>query len=64
MGNCNGGSGRGGDSGEYQDNRDATESVGVNWDNVTAISGATYPLRTFAKNNGFKWDGKTKKWVK
>ena len=37
---------------------------GVNWDNVKSISGQTYDLRSEIKDRGFRWDGKTKKWVK
>lgn len=54
----------GGDSGEYSDNRDKTTSKGINWDNVTAVSGATYSMRKYLKGNGFKWDNGAKKWVK
>lgn len=54
----------GGDSGGYSDNRDGTTSKGINWDNVKAVSGGTYSMRTFLKSKGFKWDGTNKKWIK
>lgn len=37
---------------------------GVNWDRVQSVSGQTYDLRSEIKDRGFKWDGKTKKWVR
>lgn len=37
---------------------------GVNWDNVKSVSGQTYDLRSEIKDRGFRWDGKTKKWIK
>lgn len=54
----------GGDSGSYSDNRDGTTSKGIDWDNVKAVSGGTYSMRTFLKNKGFKWDNSNKKWAK
>lgn len=52
------------DSGSYKDNRDATETKGVNWNNVKAVSGATFEIRPYLKQMGFKWDGSVRKWVK
>lgn len=52
------------DSGDYKDNRDATETKGVNWNNVKAVSGATFEIRPYLKQMGFKWNGSAKKWVK
>lgn len=40
------------------------EVFGVNWDNVKSVSGQTYNLRDEIKRRGFRWDGKTKSWVK
>lgn len=38
------------------------ETFGINWNNVKSISGQTYGLRKAAKENGLKFDGKTKSW--
>lgn len=54
----------GGDSDSYRDDRDATISKGVNWDNVKAVSGNAYNMRTFLKKKGFKWNSKEKRWEK
>ena len=40
------------------------EVKGVNWDNVKAVSGATFEIRPYLKQMGFKWDGAKKSWVK
>lgn len=37
---------------------------GVNWGHVQSVSGQTYDLRAELKKQGFKWDGKNKKWVR
>lgn len=37
---------------------------GVNLNKATSVSGQTYGMRDELKKNGFKWDGKGKKWVK
>lgn len=37
---------------------------GVNWDKVKSVSGQTYDMKSDIKDRGFKWDGKTKKWVR
>jgi hypothetical protein len=39
------------------------EVFGVKWENVKSVSGQTYNLRDDLKKRGFKWDGKSKKWV-
>lgn len=45
-------------------NNGSTKFYGINWDNVTSVSGQTYNIRQEIKEHGFKWDGKNKKWVK
>ena len=40
------------------------EVFGVNWDKVKSVSGQTYNIRDEIKRRGFKWDGRTKSWVK
>lgn len=40
------------------------ETFGINWDNVKSVSGQTYNLRSEVKDRGFKWDGKTKSWIR
>ena len=40
------------------------EVFGVNWDKVNTVSGQTYNLRDELKKRGFRWDGKTKSWVR
>lgn len=37
---------------------------GVNWDNVKSVSGQTYDIKSELKERGFRWDGKTKKWIR
>nr|DAG81545.1 MAG TPA: hypothetical protein [Caudoviricetes sp.] len=31
---------------------------------MKSVSGQTYNLRSEVKDRGFKWDGKTKSWVR
>lgn len=52
------------DSNSYSDDRDATVVNGVNFKNVKAIKGDTFEIRTFLKQNGYKWDSQKKAWVK
>ena len=52
----------GADSNEYRDNRDATVLHGVNINKVKSVSGDTYNLQTFLKQNGFKWNRDKKRW--
>ena len=33
-------------------------------DKVSSVSGQTYNIRSMLKEKGFRWDGKTKSWVK
>lgn len=40
------------------------ESYGINWDNVKAVSGATYSLRGWIKEKGFVWDRDNKRWIR
>ena len=40
------------------------EPFGIDWSKVKSIQGQTYNLRRVAKENGMKWDGKTKRWLK
>lgn len=47
----------------WHDSR-GVESYGINWDKVSSVSGQTYNLRGTLKEKGFRWDGKTKSWVK
>lgn len=47
----------------YDDSR-GIESYGIRWDKVTSVSGQTYNIRSMLKEKGFRWDGKTKSWVK
>lgn len=52
----------GADSNEYRDNRDATVLHGVNINKVKSVSGDTYNLQTFLKQNRFKWNRDKKRW--
>lgn len=36
----------------------------INWDRVQSVSGQTYDIKSYIKDRGFKWDGKTKSWVR
>lgn len=47
----------------YDDSR-GIESYGIRWDKVSSVSGQTYNIRSMLKEKGFRWDGKTKSWVK
>lgn len=38
------------------------EVFGINWSNVKSVSGQTYGIKSAAKENGLKWDSKTKTW--
>lgn len=38
------------------------EWIGFNY--AASISGQTYNIRSMLKEKGFRWDGKTKSWVK
>lgn len=38
------------------------KTFGINWSNVKSISGHTYGLRQVAKDNGLRFDEKTKSW--
>lgn len=46
------------------DRRGRTESTGINFDNVTEISGRTYGIGELVKKHGFKWDRDSKVWKK
>lgn len=38
--------------------------IGINWDKVTAVSGKTYIIKDWLKENGFKWESGSKRWVR
>ena len=38
--------------------------IGINWDKVTSVSGQTFAVKSRLKEEGFRWDGKNKKWVR
>lgn len=40
------------------------EDNGINWDNVTTISGSTYGIGTLVKPKGFKWNSAKGVWEK
>lgn len=35
---------------------------GINWDKVNSISGQTFELKKYAKDNGLSWDRDKKRW--
>ena len=37
---------------------------GINWKNVKSVSGQTFAIKDTIKENGFRWDGKSKKWIR
>lgn len=37
---------------------------GINWENVKSVSGQTFNIKDTIKENGFRWDGKSKKWIR
>jgi hypothetical protein len=37
---------------------------GINWKNVKSVSGQTFVIKDTIKENGFRWDGKSKKWIR
>lgn len=40
------------------------EFHGINWDNVSSVSGDTYAIREEIKERGFRWDKANKRWIK
>lgn len=46
------------------DKKGNVTSYGINWDKVQSVSGQTYALRQYAKEQGLKWDSANKRWVR
>lgn len=45
-------------------NNRKTVFYGINWDKVKTISGQTYDIKSQIKDKGFRWNKKSKKWVR
>lgn len=50
--------------GAVKNKKGYVEFHGINWDKVKSVSGQTYSIKDDIKEKGFRWDGKTKSWVK
>lgn len=52
-------------AGIYDQMGDRTlQSHNINWNKVQSVSGQTFDIKSFIRDQGFTWDGKQKSWVR